>query len=197
MANGRALRSGAGLRTGAWVAFGLLVAIAFASAFIRLAHGDATLAGAIEVARGAHRGAAGVAFAVILVMATLGWDDLQPLRGGRAAIAAQVALAVALALLGYYAPSDHPLARFGNPVGGLAMIGIAWWLALAASGGGAAPLAAPRLGTTLIVAAFAGIIAIVIWPPPLAAGLAAQLAATVALAAGVVLATRGDEPWRR
>jgi hypothetical protein len=42
-----------------------------------------------------------------------------------------------------------------------------------------------------VAAAFAAVAAIVVWPPSLAAGLAVQVIATIALAAGVGLLHRG------
>jgi hypothetical protein len=181
---------GAGLRAAAWLAFALLVVVVFGAAFIRFAQGDAALEGAVDAARWSYRVAAIVFVLVIAGVAVLGWDALRP--ASRAVLGAQVALAIALTFLGRITPSsDHPLVAFGNPLGGLALVGLAWWIVLAAS----PPMARarPLLGGVLAAAAFAAIAALVVWTPGLAAGLAVQLAATVLLVAGVTLLhRRGD-----
>jgi hypothetical protein len=177
---------GAGVRAAAWVAFALLVVVVFGAAFIRFAQGDGALAGAAELARWAYRVAA-IAFVLVTAgTAVLGWEALGP--APRAALAAQIVLAVALTFLGRVVPSEHPLAAFGNPLGGLALVGLGWWLVLAASP--ARGRARPLLGSVLAAAAFASIAALVVWRPGLGAGLAVQLVATAALVAGVTLAVR-------
>ena len=99
--------------------------------------------------------------------------------------------AIALTFLGRVTPSsDHPLVAFGNPLGGLALVALGWWLVLAASPATARRPARPSAGAALVAAAFAAVAAIVIWTPGLVAGLAVQLAATVALVAGVTLVYR-------
>jgi hypothetical protein len=178
---------GAGLRAAARVAFALLVVVVFGAAFIRFAQGDAALEGAVEFARWVYRVAAIVFVLVIAGVAVLGWDELRP--GSRAVLGAQVGLAVALTFLGRVTPSsEHPLVAFGNPLGGLALVGLGWWLVLAASP--ATRRGRPLLGGVLVATAFAAIAALVVWRPGLAAGLAVQLAATAALVAGVTLAGR-------
>jgi hypothetical protein len=177
------VRPGAGLRAAAWLAFGLLLVIMLASAFIRLAHGDA---GAVDLVRGIHRVAATLAFIAIVGLAIFGWDELRPLGGARAALAAQLGLAAALAFLGLYTPSDHPVVVLGNPLGGLAMVGLGWWLALVASGSPPRRASWP-VAALLAAIAFAVVVAIVLRPPSLAVGLAVQLAAAAALAAGATL----------
>jgi hypothetical protein len=178
---------GAGLRGGARLAFALLVVIMLASAFLRLAHGEAAAGNAVDIVRGIHRVAASLAFIVLVGVAIFGWDELQPLGGSRAALAAQVALAAALAFLGYYTPSDHPLVVFGNPLGGLAMVGLAWWLVLVASRSPPPRRPSWPVAAALAALAVAAVVAIVVWPPPLAVGLAVQVAAAAALAAGATI----------
>jgi hypothetical protein len=176
---------GGGLRAAAWLAFALLVVVVFGAAFIRFAQGAPALEGAVDAARWSYRVAAIVFVVVIAGIAVLGWDALRP--GSRAVLGAQVALAVALTFLGRITPSsDHPVVAFGNPLGGLALVGLAWWIVLAAS----PPTTArrPVLGGALVAAAFVGLATIVVWPVGIAAGLAVQLAATVALVAGVTAA---------
>jgi hypothetical protein len=183
------VRPGAGLRAGAWFAFALLVVILFGSAFIRFALGDPALDAAVDVARWVYRVAAIIFVLVIAGVAVLGWDELRP--ASRVALGAQVGLAIALAFLGRITPSDHPIVAFGNPLGGLALGGLAWWIVLAASR--ATGRARPLLGGALVAAAFAAIAALVVWTPGLVAGLAVQIAATAALVTGVTLLyRRGD-----
>ncbi len=181
---------GAGLRGAAWLALALLVVVVFGAAFIRFAQGDAALESAVDAARWSYRVAAIVFILVIAGVAVLAWDALRP--AARVVLGAQVALAIALTFLGRITPSsDHPLVAFGNPLGGLALIGLAWWIVLAASPPTAR--ARPLLGGVLTAAAFAAIAALVVWTPGLVAGLAAQLAATAVLVAGVTLLhRRGD-----
>ena len=173
------------LRGAAALTFALLVVVTLASAFLRLAE-PAGLGGlAIDLARGTHRVSASVALVLAIGIAIFGWDRFRPRGASRAAAAALVALGVTLSFLGRFTPSAHPFVAFGNPLGGLAMVALAWYLVLAA-----APPDAPRmrkraLGWALVGAAFAAIAAIVVWPPQLPAGLAAQAAATIALAAGI------------
>jgi hypothetical protein len=183
---------GAWLRGAAWLALALLVVIMAASAFLRLAQGDAALEGAIELARGIHRAAATIAFIVIAGVAVFGWDELRPLAASRIVLAAQLGLAIALAFLGRFTPSEHPLVALGNPLGGLAMIGLAWWLVLAASPVGATRPPRTLLGIAMVAAAHAAVAAIVVASPPLALGLALQLAAAALLVAGVTLARPRD-----
>jgi hypothetical protein len=182
-------RPGAGLRNAAWLAFVLLVVIMLGSAFIRFAQGDATLEAAAEVARWIYRVAAIIFVLVVAGVAVLAWDELRP--ASRVVLGAQVGLAIALAFLGRVTPSDHPLVAFGNPLGGLALVGLAWWLVRAASP--ATGPARPLLGGALVAAAFAAIAALVVWTPGLVAGLAMQLAATAVLVAGVTLVHRGGD----
>jgi hypothetical protein len=176
---------GAGLRAAAWLAFALLVVVVFGAAFIRFAQGEPALEGAVDAARWSYRVAAIVFVLVIAGVAVLGWDALRP--GSRAVLGAQVALAIVLTFLGRITPSsDHPVVAFGNPLGGLALVGLAWWIVLAASpGAGRRP---HRLaGAALTAAAFLVLAAIVVWPVGVAAGLAVQLAAAAVLVAGVTL----------
>lgn len=190
------LTPGAGLRGAAWLAFALLIVIMLASAFIRLAQGDATLEGTVEIARGIHRAAATIAFVVIAAVAVFGWDELHPVAASRVVLAAQLGLAIALAFLGRVTPSEHPVVAFGNPLGGLAMIGLAWWLVLAASP--SAPKRPHRalVGSALVVIAHATVAAIVVWTPALEVGLGAQLAATALVVAGAMLLYRRNDPCR-
>jgi len=182
---------GAGLRSATWLAFALLVVTVFGAAFIRFAQGDAALEDAAEVARWVYRVAAIVFVLVVAGVGVLGWETLR--LSSRAVLAAQIALAVALTFLGRVTPSGHALAAFGNPLGGLALVGLGWWLVLAASPGAARRPSHPFAGAALIAAAFAALAAIVVSPPGLAVGLTVQLAATAVLVAGVTLVYRGGD----
>jgi hypothetical protein len=181
---------GSRLRGAAWLTFALLVIVTLASAFLRLAE-PAGIAGlAVDVARGAHRVSATVALVLVIGIAIVGWDRFRPLGASRAVAATLVALGVALSFLGRFTPSTHPFVALGNPLGGLAMVALAWWLYRAAAEPGPGGASA-SLGWALVAAAFAAVAAIVVWPPSLAAGLAVQVIATIALAAGVGLLHRG------
>jgi len=181
---------GAGLRAAAWLAFALLVIVVFGAAFIRFAHGDATPEAAVDAARWVYRVAAILFVLVIAGVAVVGWDALRP--AARLVLGAQVALAITLTFLGRITPSsDHPLVAFGNPVGGLALVGLGWWLVLAASP--ATRRANPLLGGALVAAAFAAIAMLVSWAPGLVVGLAVQFAATAVLVAGVTLLYGGRD----
>jgi hypothetical protein len=183
---------GGGLRAAAWLAFALLVVVVFGAAFIRYAQGDAALEGAVDAARWSYRVAAIVFVLVIAGVAVLGWDALRP--ASRAVLGAQVALAVALTFLGRITPSsDHPLVAFGNPLGGLALVGLAWWIVLAASPGADRRPRRPLAGAALAAAAFLALATIVVWPVGIAAGLVVQLVAAALLVAGITLLHgRGD-----
>lgn len=177
------------LRGAAWLTFALLVVVTLASAFLRLAEPGGVSGLAIDVARGTHRVSATAALVLAIGVAIFGWERLRPLGTSRGVAVALVALGVALSFLGRFTPSTHPFVALGNPLGGLVMVALAWWLYLAAS-----PLLPEEgwlrssrggVGGLLVSAAFAAVAAIVTWPPPLLAGLAVQAIATVALAAGV------------
>lgn len=176
---------GGRLRGAAWLTFALLVVVTLASAFLRLAEPAGVTGLAIDVARGAHRVSASVALVLAIGVAIFGWDRFRPLGASRGVAAALVALGIALSFLGRFTPSTHPFVALGNPLGGLAMVALAWWLYLAAGplqGRGARGLA---LGWVRVGSAFAAVAAIVVWTPSLVLGLAVQVAATVVLAVGV------------
>jgi hypothetical protein len=183
---------GAGLRAAAWLGFALLLVTVFGAAFIRFAQGDAALEGAAEIARWVYRVAAIVFVLVVAGMAVLGWEALR--SGSRLVLGAQIALAVALTFLGRITPSsDHPLIAFGNPLGGLALVGLAWWIVLAASPGADRRPRRPLAGAALAAAAFLALATIVVWPVGIAAGLVVQLVAAALLVAGITLLHgRGD-----
>jgi hypothetical protein len=172
------------LRIAAGALFWLMVAVTLASAFLRLAEGAAVGGLAIDLARGLHRIAASAALLVAIGLAVAGWDRFRPLMPSRAVAASLVALGLALAFLGRFTPSTHPLVALGNPLGGLAMAALAWWLWRAC---GPPPAFARRaaLGWGLVGTAAAIVAAIVVWPPALGPGLALQVVATGLLAVGV------------
>jgi hypothetical protein len=178
------------LRGAAWLTFALMVVVVFASAFLRLAEPAGITGLAVDIARGAHRVSASLALVLAIGIAIVGWDRFRPLGASRAVAAALVALGIALSFLGRFTPSTHPFVALGNPLGGLAMVGLAWWLYRAASEPRKGSSATP-LGWVLTAASFAMVAAIVSWPPALGVGLAVQLVATVALAAGVGILHRG------
>jgi hypothetical protein len=177
--------AGGRLRGAAWLTFALLVVVTLASAFLRLAEPAGVGGLAIDVARGTHRVSASAALVLAIGVAIFGWERLRPLGASRAVAATLVSLGVALSFLGRFTPSAHPFVALGNPLGGLAMVALAWWLYLAAGRLDAAGRGTRALGWALVCAAFAAVAAIVTWPPSLLAGLAVQGVATIALAAGV------------
>ena len=143
---------GSRLRGAAWLTFALMVVVTLASAFLRLAE-PAGIAGlAIDVARGAHRISASIALVLAIGIAIFGWERFRPLGPSRTAAVALVALGVALSFLGRFTPSTHPFVALGNPLGGLAMMGLAWWLCRAAAEPGRKSSRAP-LGWALTAAA--------------------------------------------
>jgi hypothetical protein len=168
--------------------------VTLASAFLRLAEPAGVTGLAIDVARGAHRVSASAALVLAIGIAIFGWERFRPLGASRGVAAALVALGIALSFLGRFTPSTHPFVALGNPLGGLAMVALAWWLCLAAERGDAGGKGGRALGWGLVVTAFAAVAAMVAWPPGLALGMAVQLAATIALAAGVGMIYRGATP---
>lgn len=184
-------RVGGRLRGAVWLTFALLVVVTLASAFLRLAEPAGVAGLAIDIARGAHRVSASVALVLAIGVAIFGWERFRPLGASRGAAAALVALGIALAFLGRFTPSTHPFVALGNPLGGLAMVALAWWLYLAAGPLEGRGRGARAIGWTLVLGAFAAVAATVVWTPSLALGLLVQIAATVAAAAGVGMSFRG------
>lgn len=176
---------GGRLRGAAWLTFALLVIVTLASAFLRLAEPSGMTGLAIDVARGTHRVSASVALVLAIGVAIFGWERFRPLGASRGVAAALVALGIALAFLGRFTPSTHAFVALGNPLGGLAMGALAWWLYLAAGPLESRGRGNPAAGWALVVGAFAAVAAIVAWPPSLGVGLLVQIVATVALAVGV------------
>jgi hypothetical protein len=172
------------LRASAGVVFWLMVVVTLASAFLRLAEGAEVGRLAMDIARGMHRVAASAALLLAIGVAVFGWDRFRPAVSSRAVAAGLVALGVALSFLGRFTPSTHPLVALGNPLGGLAMVGLSWWLWRAAALGAVRGRAAVG-GWALVAAAFAAVAATVLGSPSLVAGLAIQVLATAGLAAGV------------
>lgn len=182
---------GGRLRGAAWLTFALLVVVTLASAFLRLAEPAGVGGLAIDVARGTHRVSASAALVLAIGVAIFGWERLRPLGASRGVAVALVVLGVALSFLGRFTPSTHPFVALGNPLGGLAMVALAWWLYLAAGPFEARGRGNPVVGWTLVGAAFAAVAAIVVGVPSLAVGLLIQIVATIALAAGVGMIFRG------
>jgi hypothetical protein len=189
-----AAAGGGRLRGAARLAFVLLVVVTLASAFLRLAEPAGVTGLAIDVARGTHRVAASVALVVAIGVAIFGWERLRPPGPSRGVAVALVALGIALSFLGRFTPSTHPFVAFGNPLGGLTMVALAWWLHLAAGPGEGRGRGSLALGWTLLVGAFAAVAAIVAWAPSLVLGLAVQIAATGIIAVGVGIIYRRAAP---
>ncbi len=183
--------AGGRLRGAAWLTFALLVVVTLASAFLRLAEPAGVTGLAIDIARGAHRVSASVALVLAIGVAIFGWERFRPAGASRGVAAALVALGIALSFLGRFTPSTHPFVALGNPLGGLAMVALAWWLYLSVALAEADERGGVAMGWALVVGAFAAVAAIVVWPPSLLLGLAVQVAATSVLAVGVGMIFRG------
>lgn len=181
---------GIGVQAATWLVLLLLLVVGFTSAFLRLAQTGAS-EDTLLLARGLHRVAATLVLVVIIAVAIAGWDRLRPLKRARMVAASLVVLAFALGLIGLFTPSANILITLANPLGGLAMIGCAWWLCLA----GMQLAMKPRLaiGWALTGAAFVVLAASVLWPPAVAAGLAVQLVATVLAIAGATFIYRATD----
>jgi len=115
--------------TGAFLVFVVIVA----SAFLRLAQAAETWPDAIVLVRFAHRVAAiGVGF-LVLAIAVVCWTARRQQPGEAIVAAALVALTIFLSVLGRATPgAELPAVTLGNLLGGMAMLGLLWWLRLAA-----------------------------------------------------------------
>jgi cytochrome c oxidase assembly protein subunit 15 len=104
-----------------------------ASAFLRLAQAAEAWPDAIVVVRFAHRiAAAGVGF-LVLVIAVVCWSVRRRQPGEALAAAGLVVLTIFLSVLGRATPgSELPAVTLGNLLGGMAMMGLLWWLRLGA-----------------------------------------------------------------
>jgi len=78
-------------------------------------------------ARALHRLAASSAGILLLLIAFLGWKELQG-AAARLAAVATVMLAGFLAWLGLITPSNLPAVTVGNLLGGMTMLALLWWL---------------------------------------------------------------------
>jgi cytochrome c oxidase assembly protein subunit 15 len=115
--------------TGAVLVFIVIVA----SAFLRLAQAAEAWPDAIVLVRFAHRVAAiGVGF-LVLTVAVVCWSARRRQPGEAAAAGGLVALTIFLSVLGRATPgAELPAVTLGNVLGGMAMLGLLWWLRLAA-----------------------------------------------------------------
>jgi cytochrome c oxidase assembly protein subunit 15 len=111
----------------------LVFIVVVASAFLRLAQAAEAWPDAIVVVRFAHRIAAvGVGF-LVLVIAVACWSVRRRQPGEAVAAVGLVALTIFLSVLGRATPgSELPAVTLGNLLGGMAMMGLLWWLRLGA-----------------------------------------------------------------
>lgn len=111
----------------------LVFIVLVASAFLRLAQAAEAWPDAIVVVRFAHRiAAAGVGF-LVLVIAVVCWSVRRRQPGEAMVAAGLVALTIFLSVLGRATPgSELPAVTLGNLLGGMAMMGLLWWLRLGA-----------------------------------------------------------------
>jgi len=121
------------LARGATAGTALVFLVLVASAFLRLAQAAEAWPDAIVVVRFAHRiAAAGVGF-VVLAIAVVCWTVRRRQPGEPMAAAALVALTIFLSVLGRATPgSELPAVTLGNLLGGMAMMGLLWWLRIRA-----------------------------------------------------------------
>lgn len=126
-------RAGHLLARSATAAAVLVLVVIVASAFLRLAQAAEAWPDAIVIVRFAHRVAAiGVGF-LILLIAVVCWSVHRRHRGEAVAAGALVALTIFLSVLGRATPgSEMPAVTLGNLLGGMAMLGLLWWLRLTA-----------------------------------------------------------------
>lgn len=138
--------------TGALLVFIVIVA----SAFLRLAQAAETWPDAIVVVRFAHRVAAiGVGF-LVLAIAVVCWTVRRRQPGEAIAAAVLVALTIFLSVLGRATPgAELPAVTLGNLLGGMAMLGLLWWLRLAARSARASPINRGRVASALAWAGLA------------------------------------------
>jgi len=129
-------------RSATWGAV-LVFIVLVASAFLRLAQAAEAWPDVIVVVRFAHRiAAAGVGF-LVLVIAVVCWGVRRREPGEAMAAAGLVVLTVFLSVLGRATPgSELPAVTLGNLLGGMAMMGLLWWLRLAARNSGLPPVTA-------------------------------------------------------
>ena len=111
----------------------LVLVVIVASAFLRLAQAAEAWPDAIVIVRFAHRVAAmGVSF-LVLTIAVVCWSVRRHHTGEAIAAAVLVALTIFLSVLGRATPgSGMPAVTLGNLLGGMAMLGLFWWLRLTA-----------------------------------------------------------------
>ena len=114
---------------GAFLVFIVIVA----SAFLRLAQAADAWPEAIVIVRFAHRVAAiGVGFLVVAIVVVC-WTVRRKRSGEPIAAFVLVALTVFLSVLGRATPgAELPAVTLGNLLGGMAMLGLFWWLRLSA-----------------------------------------------------------------
>lgn len=129
-------------RSATWGAV-LVFIVLVASAFLRLAQAAEAWPDAIVIVRFAHRiAAAGVGF-LVLVIALVCWSVRRRQTGEAMAAAGLVVLTIFLSVLGRATPgSELPAVTLGNLLGGMAMLGLLWWLRLAARNGRLPPAVA-------------------------------------------------------
>ena len=129
----------------------LVLVVIVASAFLRLAQAAEAWPDAIVLVRFAHRVAAiGVGF-LALAIAVVCWTARRREPGEAVAALALVALTVFLSVLGRATPgAELPAVTLGNLLGGMSMLGLLWWLRLAARGVPALPVAGAHRTPTIV-----------------------------------------------
>lgn len=126
---GTAARAARLLARSATAGAALVFIVIVASAFLRLAQAAEAWPDAIVLVRFAHRVAAiGVSF-LVLMIAVVCWSVRRRQSGEPMVAGGLVALTIFLSVLGRATPgAELPAVTLGNLLGGMAMLGLLWWL---------------------------------------------------------------------
>jgi len=129
----------------------LVFIVIVASAFLRLAQAAEAWPDAIVLVRFAHRVAAiGVGF-LVLAIAVVCWTVRRKQPGEAMTAFALITLTVFLSVLGRATPGAELAAvTLGNLLGGMAMLGLLWWLRLAARSGKLSRAPGPRVTSAFV-----------------------------------------------
>jgi len=145
-----------------YVAFGLMAAVLMLSAYLRLSGAGLGCAGwpacygqgyadpaisqqAATPARVAHRLIATALGLAVLAIAVMAWRRRQPAPGQWRTALLALGLTLFLSVLGIATPGTRlPAVVLGNLLGGMALLGVLWWLSLGSR----------RVGATIVDARF-------------------------------------------
>ncbi|MBM3356919.1 MAG: hypothetical protein FJY54_04235 [Betaproteobacteria bacterium] len=115
----------------------LVLVVIVASAYLRLAQAGQGASLMIEIMRVIHRIAAATVGVLVVVIAVVCWGAARDFIRQSLAAGAIVALTLFLSVLGRATPgAELPAVTLGNLLGGMVMLGLLWWMALAARAAG-------------------------------------------------------------